>query len=106
MENSEMSSSSPSEDKHLSELRWARLFGSKVGTPVGPQKAQKIMSGPLRNRRPSEWLKLGASKVDLLALSVWTGKRPENHLSGNHDRDTPNKDEILTLKACKESDFS
>lgn len=50
MENSEMpqSSTSPLEEKHLSELRWARLFGSKVGTPFGPQKAQKNMSGPLR----------------------------------------------------------
>ncbi len=50
MENSEMpqSSTSPLGDKHLSELRWARLFGSNVGTPVGPQKAQKNMSGPLR----------------------------------------------------------
>lgn len=48
--NNEMpqSSTSPLEDKHLSELRWARLFGAKVGTPVGPQKAQKNMSGPLR----------------------------------------------------------
>ncbi|KAL1266843.1 hypothetical protein QQF64_002518 [Cirrhinus molitorella] len=108
MENNEMSqsSSSPLEDKHLSELRWARLFGSKVGTPVGPQNAQKNISGPLRNRRPSEWLKLGASKVDLLAQSVWTGKWPETHLSGDHDRDIANKDETLTLKACKESDFS
>ncbi|XP_016102692.1 iporin isoform X1 [Sinocyclocheilus grahami] len=96
MENNEMpqSSTSPLEDKYLSELRWARLFGSKVGTPVGPHKAQINMSGPLR-RRPSEWLKLGASKVDLLAQSVWIGKWPETHLSGNHDRDTPNKDEIL-----------
>ncbi|XP_052423321.1 AP-4 complex accessory subunit RUSC2 [Carassius gibelio] len=93
--NNEMpqSSTSPLEDKHLSELRWARLFGAKVGTPVGPQKAQKNMSGPLR-RRPSEWLKLGASKVDLPAQSVWIGKLPETHLSGNHDRDTPNEDEI------------
>lgn len=48
------------------------------------------------SRRPSEWLKLGASKVDLLAQSVWTGKWPEAHPSGNHD--TANKDEILTLK--------
>ncbi|XP_043106556.1 iporin isoform X2 [Puntigrus tetrazona] len=94
--NSEMPqcSTSPLEEKHLSELRWARLFGSKVGTPVGPQNTQKDMSGPLR-RRPSEWLKLGASKVDLLAQSVLIGKWPETHLSGNHDRDTMNKDEIL-----------
>ncbi|KAL0182257.1 hypothetical protein M9458_021632, partial [Cirrhinus mrigala] len=55
MENSEMSqsSSSPLDDKHLRELRWARLFGSKVGTPVGPQNEQK--SGPLRNRMVEAW---------------------------------------------------
>ncbi|XDV53987.1 hypothetical protein PO909_022369 [Leuciscus waleckii] len=100
MENIEMpqSSTSPLEDKHFSELRWARLFGSGAGTLVGPQRAQKRISGSLRSRRPSEWLKLGASKVDLLAQSVWTGKWPEAHPSGNHDRDTANKDEILTLK--------
>ncbi len=106
--------------QHLSELRWARLFGSNVGTPVGPQKAQKNMSGPLRrlvtvflqtsdkvtlltlvafmsehlssSRWPSEWLKLGASKVDLFAQSVWIGKWPETHLSDNHEGDTPKKD--------------
>lgn len=52
MENIEMprSSTSSLEDKHFSELRWARLFGSGVGTPVGPQKAQKSMSGSLRSR--------------------------------------------------------
>lgn len=115
MENTEMppSSTSSLEDKHFSELRWARLFGSGVRTPVGPQKVQKSISGSLRSRsvavipqnkftlltsvvfisehlsssrRPSEWLKLGASKVDLLAQSVWTRKWPEAHLSGNHDR--------------------
>lgn len=36
--------------------------------------------------------------MDLLAQSVWTGKWPEAHPSGNHDRETANKDEILTLK--------
>ncbi|ROI48937.1 Iporin [Anabarilius grahami] len=89
MENIEMplSSTSSLEDKHFSELRWARLFGSGVGTPVGPQKVQKSISGSLRSRRPSEWLKLGASKMDLLAQSVWTRKWPEAHLSGNHDRE-------------------
>lgn len=116
MESIEMplSSTSSLEDKHFSELRWARLFGSGVGTPVGPQKAQKSISGSPRSRsvavipqnkftlltsvvfisehlsssrRPSEWLKLGASKVDLLAQSVWTRKWPEAHLSVNHDRE-------------------
>ncbi|XP_056322114.1 AP-4 complex accessory subunit RUSC2 [Danio aesculapii] len=73
-ENSEMpQSSSPLEDKHLSKLRWARLFGSGVSnTPVWPEKSQNN-----HTRRPSEWLKLGASKVDLLAQSVWTRKWPE-----------------------------
>ncbi|KAG1970768.1 iporin isoform X1 [Pimephales promelas] len=90
MENIEMPQylTSRLEDKHFSELRWARLFGSGVGTLVGPQRAQKSISGSLRSRRPSEWLKLGASKVDLLAQSVWTGKWPEAHPNGNHDRDT------------------
>ncbi|XP_067289772.1 AP-4 complex accessory subunit RUSC2 isoform X2 [Pseudorasbora parva] len=96
MKNIEMpqSSTRPLEDKHFNELRWARLFGSGVGTPAGPQKS---ISGSLRSRPPSEWLKLGASKVDLLAQSVWTGKWQ----SGNHDRDTANKDEILTLKTLQ-----
>lgn len=46
MENSELpQSSSPLEDKHLSELRWARLFGSGVSkTPVWPEKAQKNLT--------------------------------------------------------------
>ncbi|XP_051764451.1 AP-4 complex accessory subunit RUSC2 isoform X3 [Ctenopharyngodon idella] len=51
MESIEMplSSTSSLEDKHFSELRWARLFGSGVGTPVGPQKAQKSISGSPRS---------------------------------------------------------
>ncbi|XP_077099111.1 AP-4 complex accessory subunit RUSC2 isoform X3 [Siphateles boraxobius] len=103
MENIQMPQSSTNhlEEKHFSELRWARLFGSGVGTLVGPQTAQKSISGSLRSRRPSEWLKLGASKVDLLAQSVWTGKWPEAHPSGNHDRDTANKAEILTFKTSQ-----
>lgn len=35
------------DDKSLSTLRWARLFGSVGGTTVGPTKAQKN-SGSMR----------------------------------------------------------
>jgi len=55
MENIEMPQylTSRLEDKHFSELRWARLFGSGVGTLVGPQRAQKSISGSLRSRSVS-----------------------------------------------------
>nr|XP_021334973.1 iporin-like isoform X2 [Danio rerio] len=45
-QNSEMAqSSSLLEDKHLSELKWARLFGSGVSkTPVWPEKSQKNLT--------------------------------------------------------------
>ncbi|XP_051542278.1 AP-4 complex accessory subunit RUSC2 isoform X2 [Myxocyprinus asiaticus] len=101
MENSQMPGSSPrpQEDKSLGELHWARLFGSEVGIVVGSERAQKNLSGTLRSRRPSEWLKLGVSKVDLLAQSVWTGKWPETLLSGNHDKGTANEEHILNLKS-------
>ncbi|KAI7793141.1 AP-4 complex accessory subunit RUSC2 [Triplophysa rosa] len=82
------------DDKSLSTLRWARLFGSVGGTTVGPTKAQKNISGSMR--RPSEWLKIVASQVDLLAQSVWTGKRSES-IKVNHDRDSANTEHILNL---------
>ncbi|XP_051973260.1 AP-4 complex accessory subunit RUSC2 [Xyrauchen texanus] len=104
MENSQMPGSSPrpQEDKSLGELHWARLFGSGVGTVVGSERDQKNLSGTLRSRRPSEWLKLGASKVDLLAQSVWTGKWPETLLSGNHDKCTANEEHMQKNKKAPE----
>ncbi|XP_017552748.1 iporin [Pygocentrus nattereri] len=51
-------------------LRWARLFGSGIGTSAGVVRAQQNNQSH-RTRLPSQWLKLGASKVDLLAQSVW-----------------------------------
>ncbi|XP_066507410.1 AP-4 complex accessory subunit RUSC2 [Hoplias malabaricus] len=61
---------SPQEKPQI-ELRWARLFGSGVSTSVTTEKAQKNHNQPQRTRLPSQWLKLGASTVDLLAHSVW-----------------------------------
>ncbi|XP_036450330.1 iporin [Colossoma macropomum] len=53
------------------ELRWACLFGSGIGTSAGAVRAQQNNNQTQRTRLPSQWLKLGASKVDLLAQSVW-----------------------------------
>ncbi|XP_055064802.2 AP-4 complex accessory subunit RUSC2 [Misgurnus anguillicaudatus] len=69
MEKSEMGSSLKSQEDKPS-LRWARLFGSVGGTQVEPNQAQKNMSGNLRSRRPSEWLKIGASKGWACTVSV------------------------------------
>ncbi|KAI4876348.1 hypothetical protein NFI96_017813, partial [Prochilodus magdalenae] len=52
------------------ELRWARLFGSGIGTSAGVVKAQLKNNQNQKTRLPSQWLKLGASKVDLLAQTV------------------------------------
>ncbi|XP_065146512.1 AP-4 complex accessory subunit RUSC2 [Paramisgurnus dabryanus] len=65
MEKSEMIGSTQKSEEDNPSLRWARLFGSVGGTQVEPKQAQKNMSGNLRSRRPSEWLKIGASKVGL-----------------------------------------
>ncbi|KAG9263317.1 iporin [Astyanax mexicanus] len=59
------------QDKPHKELRWARLFGSAIGTPAVVQQTQPNNSQTQRSRLPSQWLKLGASQVDLLAQSVW-----------------------------------
>ncbi|KAF7700816.1 uncharacterized protein LOC124393884 [Silurus meridionalis] len=50
------------------ELRWARLFGS--GITMGVEKTQHGIKPNQRMRTPSQWLHLGASKVDQLAQSM------------------------------------
>lgn len=50
LENNDIPESSQrsQDDKSLSTLRWARLFGSVGGTKVGPSKAQKNICGSMR----------------------------------------------------------
>ncbi|KAB5543793.1 hypothetical protein PHYPO_G00083710 [Pangasianodon hypophthalmus] len=60
------------EVKPPKELRWARLFGSGIGSPVAVEKARGRIKQNQRIRPPSQWLQLGASKMDQLAKSMWS----------------------------------
>ncbi|KAG7322918.1 hypothetical protein KOW79_014264 [Hemibagrus wyckioides] len=60
------------EVKPSKELRWARLFGSGIGSPVAGEKEQRSIKQTQKIRPPSQWLQLGASKMDQLAQSVWS----------------------------------
>ncbi|XP_076876487.1 AP-4 complex accessory subunit RUSC2 [Brachyhypopomus gauderio] len=61
-------------NKPVKELQWAGLFGSRTSTPVTGDSTQKRSKPTQKSRLPSQWLKLGVSKVDLLAQSLWGGK--------------------------------
>ncbi|XP_026862230.2 iporin [Electrophorus electricus] len=68
-----VSATSPG-SKATGELYWAWLFGSGISTPVAMDSTQKRSMPTKRSRLPSQWLKMGASKVELLVQSVWAGK--------------------------------
>ncbi|XP_066566782.1 AP-4 complex accessory subunit RUSC2 isoform X2 [Amia ocellicauda] len=51
-------------------LRWGRLFGAGVGSPVRTQRAERAQ----KSRLPSGWLSLDKSVLDLMAQTVGAGK--------------------------------
>ncbi|KAK2823740.1 hypothetical protein Q7C36_020340 [Tachysurus vachellii] len=61
--------------KPSKELRWARLFGSGIGSPVAVEKAEGSIKQTQTIRSPSHWLQLGALKMDQLAQSLWSTSR-------------------------------
>ncbi|XP_041094549.1 iporin-like isoform X3 [Polyodon spathula] len=61
----------------LQGLRWGRLFGAGVGSPVKTQRTEQRPARTQKSRLPSGWLSLDKSVLDLMAQTVGVGKRKD-----------------------------
>ncbi|MGH0186607.1 UNVERIFIED_CONTAM: hypothetical protein FKN15_022007 [Acipenser sinensis] len=61
----------------LQGLRWGRLFGAGVGSPVKTQRTEQQTARTQKSRLPSGWLSLDKSVLDLMAQTVGVGKRKD-----------------------------
>ncbi|XP_076141109.1 uncharacterized protein LOC143123540 [Alosa pseudoharengus] len=75
------------EERSPQELRWARLFGARVGAPIRRESKQQGPNKTQKNRLPSQWLSLDGSGLELLAQSVWSSRRQETYPFPNHTAD-------------------
>ncbi|KAM8759887.1 AP-4 complex accessory subunit RUSC2 isoform 2-T2 [Acanthopagrus schlegelii] len=71
-------------------LRWGRLFGSSVGSPLRGEGAEQRAKGPT-TRPPSGWLSLDRSVLDLVAQTIGagSGKKAESPTAATHTQSTP-----------------
>ncbi|RXM97480.1 Iporin [Acipenser ruthenus] len=58
-------------------LRWGRLFGAGVGSPVKTQRTEQQPARTQKSRLPSGWLSLDKSVLDLMAQTMGAGKRKD-----------------------------
>ncbi|XP_041099607.1 iporin-like isoform X3 [Polyodon spathula] len=61
----------------LQGLRWGRLFGAGVRSPVKTQRTEQQPARTQTSRLPSGWLSLDKSVLDLMAQTVGAGKRKD-----------------------------
>ncbi|XP_058842282.1 AP-4 complex accessory subunit RUSC2-like isoform X4 [Acipenser ruthenus] len=61
----------------LQGLRWGRLFGAGVGSPVKTQRTEQQPARTQKSRLPSGWLSLDKSVLDLMAQTMGAGKRKD-----------------------------
>uniref|UniRef100_A0A3B4ZCF0 RUN and SH3 domain containing 2 n=1 Tax=Stegastes partitus TaxID=144197 RepID=A0A3B4ZCF0_9TELE len=74
---------------HGQSLRWGRLFGSSLGSPLRAEAAEQ-KAKTQKTRPPSGWLGLDRSVLDLVAqtLGGGSGKKAENPATPTHPQTT------------------